>query len=130
VEKFQKVALKHIEIKHVGKILISLKRPGTRCKTLQGHMVLSGLQHTGKKSVTSSKPCRDSQALSRRSGDSRPSSNTQGFISPAFYSQQRALARLKYSYQAPQKTVKMNILINTTTTTSNYNVAVVGSGQK
>jgi hypothetical protein len=104
----------------VGKILIGFKRLGTRPRTPQGHMVLSGLQHTGKKSVTSSEENRDSQGLSRCMGDSRRPSNTQGFASaPIPLSTAYTLHRSEYSHQGTKKIVKISVLINTTTTAMN-----------
>ncbi|KAJ7119319.1 hypothetical protein C8R43DRAFT_1137014 [Mycena crocata] len=54
----------------VGKILFGFKRPGTRPRTSQDHMVFSGLEHTVKISARCSKASGDSRTLTRLLGDS------------------------------------------------------------
>jgi hypothetical protein len=60
----------------VGKILFGFKHLGMHSKTSQGYMVFIGLQHIGKKSVTTSKAHHDSQVLSRCPGDKSQNNKT------------------------------------------------------
>jgi hypothetical protein len=106
--------------------LISFERPGRHPRTSQGHKVLSGLQHKGKKSVTTSKTYRDPQALSRCPGDIPCPRTTQGFISHTPHPIHAALLCLEYSRCSTQKFVKLSILISTTTV-MNYDVAAGSS---
>jgi hypothetical protein len=110
----------------VGKILISFEHLGRCPKTSQGHMVLSGLQHKGKKSVTTSKTCRGSQALSRCPGDIRCPKTTQGFISHTPHPIHAALPCLEYSRCSTKNLLKISVLISTTTV-MNYDAAAGSS---